>query len=121
MRTEWIKMKSKLRKLEENSPYHDLFDSYEREQNILANEVERLLNLNSALEERLSEEKKEDDGKLKGKGNSGAGLKKALQEAKMEIKDLTVANIALKKQERVTLVQQHALETNFKKTQQISK
>lgn len=136
LRTESIKMRSKLRHLEQESPYAEMFSSYEREQERLSKEVRRLLNENVALEEKLLEKnlEREDAKRNNGRVDSGTAMRKALHDAKSEIKDLKVSNMALKRQERyrsiplhqltegrASIVQQHALESASKRTQQLTK
>ncbi len=55
---EIVKLRSKLRKLEQESSYNEIFDTYEREQNRLSAEVARLLNENIELQEKIDLQEK---------------------------------------------------------------
>ena len=101
MKTNMIKMKSALRKLEQESSYSEIFETYEREQIRMTKEIERLMNENIALEEKIYEFELEKDS-ADGKKRSGkTNVVKALQEAKEEIKELKTSNNTLKRQERL--------------------
>ena len=88
-RSENIKLKSRLRKLEQESVYGEIFESYEREQHRLADEIARLLSENVELQERVESLEKY-RGKIDIDENQRQDaihtLKKSLRDARNEIK-----------------------------------
>lgn len=93
-------MKARLRRLEQESVYDEIFDLYEREQNRLAREVERLLNENIALQENQNINTTETPERRE----KYFTLKKALNEVRNENKELKLANMELRRQERYVML-----------------
>ncbi|PRP88240.1 viral A-type inclusion protein [Planoprotostelium fungivorum] len=126
VKAEMMTLRNKLKRLEEGSNYSDVFSLYEMEQERLQAEIMHLRNDNQKLEEKLETAQNEDMPQERGNRKNPSGtllnsLKKSLQEAKAEIRELQLERENFKKQERVALMQQRTLESISKKTAQWTK